>query len=179
MNRQVFGGAWRGSACFHFSCADLVEFLLEADEDIGVHDLRYIICGAGTLALTLAQRFEARFGVRLLHGYGLSDTTAFATDMPPQLSAGEHRYWLSEFGYPAIGVAFGAHEVAIHDAQGRALPPGERGEIVVRGHDVMLGYFRRPDANALAFEHGWFRSGDEGFCQRDAQGREFFFITDG
>jgi long-chain acyl-CoA synthetase len=67
--------------------------------------------------------------------------------------------------------------MAIHDPEGRELPDGEKGEIVIRGHNVMLGYFKRPDANAETFKHGWLRSGDEGFAQHDEAGRAFFFIT--
>jgi long-chain acyl-CoA synthetase len=67
--------------------------------------------------------------------------------------------------------------MAIHDPEGNSLPDGERGEIVIRGHNVMIGYFQRPDANAETFKHGWFRSGDEGFIRRDAAGRPFFFIS--
>ena len=48
---------------------------------------------------------------------------------------------------------------------------------MIRGHNVMIGYFQRPDANAETFRHGWFRSGDEGMVLRDDQGRQFFFIT--
>jgi long-chain acyl-CoA synthetase len=158
----------------------LLQFLCEADADVtryDLHRLRYIICGAGTLAVGLVARFEERFGVRILHGYGLSETTAFASKMPIDLSDDAHRHWLRDFGYPSIGVDFGANEMQIHDAQGNALPPGARGEIVIRGHNVMLGYFRRPDANEETFKHGWFRSGDEGFHHVDEQGRKFFFIT--
>jgi long-chain acyl-CoA synthetase len=69
------------------------------------------------------------------------------------------------------------NEMAIHDPQGQELADGQKGEIVIRGHNVMIGYFQRPDANAETFRHGWFRSGDEGFVRRDDAGRPFFFIT--
>jgi long-chain acyl-CoA synthetase len=67
--------------------------------------------------------------------------------------------------------------MTIHNDQGEELNEGERGEIVIRGHSVMKGYFENPDANAATFAHGWFRSGDEGFYLYDDQGRRFFFIT--
>jgi long-chain acyl-CoA synthetase len=158
----------------------ILQFLLEAGEDIGGYNLetfRHFICGAGTLAVTLAERFEERFGLRILHGYGLSETTCYSCFLPTDLSDAEHRAWMRDHGYPSIGVPIGPNEMAIHDADGREQPDGEKGEIVIRGHNVMIGYFQRPDANAETFKHGWFRSGDEGFVQRDAQGRQFFFIT--
>ena len=158
----------------------ILQFLCEADEDISRYDLRtfrHFICGAGTLAVALAERFEERFGKRILHGYGLSETTCYSCFLPVDLSDAEHRRWMRDFGYPSIGVPIDPNEMAIHDPDGRAVADGEKGEIVIRGHNVMIGYFQRPDANAEAFKHGWFRSGDEGFVQRDERGRPFFFIT--
>jgi long-chain acyl-CoA synthetase len=158
----------------------ILQFLCEADEDIRLLDLvkfRHFICGAGTLAIALAERFETRFGFPVIHGYGLSETTAFACSMSPHMSGKARQYWLSGHGYPSIGVAFPHCEVAIHDVEGVAQTEGLRGEIVVRGHYIMNGYHHRPDANAEAFKHGWFRTGDEGFFKNANDGRAYFFIT--
>ena len=57
------------------------------------------------------------------------------------------------------------------------LSEGERGEICIRGHNIMQGYYKRPDANAETFKFQWFRSGDEGYFLLDEQNRPFFFIT--
>lgn len=158
----------------------ILQFLCEADEDISGYDLscfRHFICGAGTLAVALAERFEERFGLRILHGYGLSETTCYSCFLPIDLDAAGHRHWVRDFGYPSIGAPIEPNEMAIHDPQGHEVPDGEKGEIVIRGHNVMIGYFQRPDANTETFKYGWFRSGDEGFIQRDDAGRPFFFIT--
>ena len=157
----------------------ILQFLCEAPQrpDRARLALRHIICGAGTLAVALAERFETQFDVPILHGYGLSETTCYSCFLPLDLTPAEHRAWLGAHGYPSIGVPIATNEMAIHDPSGVELPAGQRGEIVIRGHNVMLGYFQRPDANAEAFRHGWFRSGDEGFMQRDGRGRPFFFIT--
>lgn len=158
----------------------ILQFLCEAGEAISGYDLshfRHCICGAGTLSVGLAQRFETQFGVRVLHGYGLSETTCYSCFLPVDLSDAEHAHWMRDFGYPAIGCPIDPNEMAVHDPDGRELSAGEKGEIVIRGHNVMIGYFKRPDANAETFEHGWFRSGDEGFVQYDDQGHTFFFIT--
>ncbi len=140
---------------------------------------RHIICGAGTLAMALVKAFEERFGVRVLHGYGLSETTCYSCFLPIDLSWEEHKHWLLDFGYPSIGCPIEPNEMAIFSADGSGQPlgPGERGEICIRGHNVMKYYDQRPDANAETFKFGWFRSGDEGFYQVDARGRQFFFIT--
>ncbi|MEM8529350.1 MAG: class I adenylate-forming enzyme family protein [Chloroflexota bacterium] len=158
----------------------ILQFLCEADAKIATYDLshfRHFICGAGTLAVTLVERFEAQFGLKILHGYGLSETTCYSCFLPVDLNNDTYQYWMTSLGYPSIGVPIDPNEMAIHDPEGQEVLEGGRGEIVIRGHNVMVGYFQRPDANAETFKHGWFRSGDEGFVQRDSQGRPFFFIT--
>ncbi|MGH2538356.1 MAG: class I adenylate-forming enzyme family protein [Candidatus Promineifilaceae bacterium] len=140
---------------------------------------RHLICGAGTLAVSLAERFERQFGFPILHGYGLSETTCYSCFLPIDLSPEAHRAWMADHGYPSIGCPILPNEMAIFaaDGSGHPLGPGERGEICIRGHNVTKGYYRRPDANAETFKFEWFRSGDEGFLQHDDRGRRFFFIT--
>ncbi len=146
------------------------------------HDLRHfrhLICGAGTLAIGLARGFEEKFALPILHGYGLSETTCYSCHLPIEISWDEHRRWMYDYGYPSIGCPIQPNEMAIFsaDGSGQQLGASERGEICIRGHNVMKGYFKRPDANAETFRFGWFRSGDEGFYEVDEQGRQFFFIT--
>ncbi|NWF69876.1 MAG: acyl--CoA ligase [Chloroflexi bacterium] len=145
----------------------------------GLIHFRHFICGAGTLSMALAQSFEETFGFPILHGYGLSETTCYSCHLPIDLTWDEHRRWMYDYGYPSIGCPIQPNEMAIFapDGSGELLPPGERGEICIRGHNVMRYYFKRPDANAETFNFGWFRSGDEGFYKQDARGRKFFFIT--
>jgi long-chain acyl-CoA synthetase len=144
-----------------------------------LRQFRHIVCGAGTLAVSLVKRFEERFGVPILHGYGLSETTCYSCYLPVDLDAATHAHWLADFGYPSIGCPISVNEMAIFDAagSGQQLGAGERGEICIRGHNVMKYYYQRPDANRETFKFGWFRSGDEGFYEVDEQGRQFFFIT--
>jgi long-chain acyl-CoA synthetase len=158
----------------------LLQFLCDQAKDGKLPTLprlRYLICGAGPLTVELAQRFEAQFGIRIIHGYGLSETTSFNSFLPIDQASEEHARWLGGFGYPSIGCPISCNEMSIHDTQGRDVAEGEKGEIVIRGHDVMKYYLGRPDANETTFAHNWFRSGDEGFFRRDAQGRRFFFIS--
>lgn len=157
----------------------LLAFLLEdeREERRGLARFRHFICGAGPLTVELAARFEDRFGFRILHGYGLSETTCYSSMLPAGLEASAHRGWLREHGFPSIGAPLPPNEMAIHDGEGNALPEGERGEIAIRGVNVMRGYYRRPEANEEAFAHGWFRSGDEGFFRAGPDGRNYFFIT--
>ncbi|MFI5250997.1 MAG: class I adenylate-forming enzyme family protein [Bacteroidota bacterium] len=158
----------------------LLQFLLHQNPDLSpydLHELRHIICGAGPLTVELALRFEDRFHIPIIHGYGLSETTCYSCFLPRDLSDDEHRQWLGDFGYPSIGVPIPTNEMDIHDENGNSLHEGSKGEIVIRGHNVMKEYFSNPDANAKAFSFGWFRSGDEGFYKKDSKGRKFFFIS--
>ena len=158
----------------------ILQFLCEAAGAVTATDLpslKHIVCGAGTLSIALVFKFEAQFGVPVLHGYGLSETTAFCCTMPTNMAQDARKYWLSEHGYPSIGVPFPHCDMAICDPQGEVLLAGERGEIVIRGHYIMDGYLHRGNENAETFKHGWFRSGDEGFFVNGDCGRPFFFIT--
>ena len=145
----------------------------------GLTHFRHFICGAGTLSVALAQEFENTFGLTILHGYGLSETTCYSCFLPFELPWRVHQSWMLDYGYPSIGIPVAVNEMAIFsaDGEGRRLEPEERGEICVRGHNVMKHYFKRDDANIETFKFGWFRTGDEGFYKEDEQGRPFFFIT--
>ncbi len=158
----------------------LLQFLLHSDEDVKKYDLgkfSHIICGAGPLTCEIARNFEERFGLRIVHGYGLSETTCYSCFVPIHLSQPEHYRWQNDYGFPAIGIPINCNEMAIHDENGNPLEEGEKGEIVIRGHNVMKYYFDNDEVNRVTFEHGWFRSGDEGFFEYDAAGHKYFFIT--
>ena len=126
--------------------------------------LRLCVSGGAAMAVELMSRFEEAFGVTILEGYGLSETSPVATF---NLSQQDRKPG-------SVGKAIWATEVRIFDDSDRELPDGERGEIVVRGHNVMKGYLGRPEATADAIRNGWFHTGDIGY--RDPDG--FFFIVD-
>ena len=161
--------------------AFLIEYYKEkSGEDAGPtrpESLRHIICGAGPLTVELGAQFEDMFDIPIMHGYGLSETTCYSCFLPIDLSGEEHRKWMRDYGYPSIGVAIPQNEMMIADENGAELPPGEKGEIAIRGVNVMKYYYEDDDANEKTFSYGWFRSGDEGFYHIDDQGRKFFFIT--
>ncbi|MBK8190745.1 MAG: AMP-binding protein [Vampirovibrionales bacterium] len=126
--------------------------------------LQFAICGAAPLAVETHRQFEATFDFPVFEGYGLSETTCYATFNPRDASR-------RKIG--SIGLAAG-DEVAIWGEDDQPLGPHQSGEIVIRGDNVMRGYFKRPDATEDAFRGGWFHSGDIGM--RDADG--FFYILD-
>ena len=148
-----------------------------AGEMNGESSLRHIICGAGPLTVELGAQFEDMFGIPIMHGYGLSETTCYSCFLPIDLTPEEHRHWMRDYGYPSIGVAIPQNDMMIADEIGRELAPGEKGEIAIRGENVMKYYYENDEANEKTFSYGWFRSGDEGFYQVDHLGRKFFFIT--
>ena len=158
----------------------LLEFLLDADEDIAAYRLdRFagVICGAGPLLRDTAVRFEDRFAFPIRHGYGLSETTCYSCFLPTDLTHEQHRRWLTDYDFPSIGVALRHNVMTILDECGKVLPEHTRGEICIRGRTVCAGYYKRDDANDAAFQWGWFRSGDEGFYVADKRGQPYFFIS--
>jgi long-chain acyl-CoA synthetase len=120
--------------------------------------LRICLCGGAPMPVEVMKAFEAKFRVEILEGYGLSETSPIASFNVP----GRPRT-PGSIGFPVWGV-----EMAILDDEDRPLPDGERGEIAIRGHNIMKGYLGRPDATKEALRNGWFHSGDIGI--RDADG---------
>lgn len=158
----------------------LLAFLLQGGaktEGLDLSNFRHIICGAGPLTVELAKEFEEHYQIKILHGYGLSETTCYSCFLPVDLSFDEHRSWMEKYGFPSIGKELPNNHMDIHDENGKSLAEGEKGEIVIRGHNVMLHYFKNEKANQDTFVNGWFRSGDEGFYQLDKNGEKYFFIT--
>jgi long-chain acyl-CoA synthetase len=129
-----------------------------------VSSLRLCVSGGAALPVEVLRGFEEAFSCMILEGYGLSETSPVASFNHPdkQRKAGS-------IGTPIVGV-----EMRVVDAAGSALPTGEIGEIAIRGHNVMKGYWGKPEATAEAIPDGWFRTGD--LAKTDDDG--YFFIVD-
>jgi long-chain acyl-CoA synthetase len=126
--------------------------------------LQLCASGGAAMPIELMRAFEAAFDCKILEGYGLSETSPVASFNHP-----DRERKPGSIGTPIDGV-----EMRIVDEHDREVPPGEIGEIVIRGHDVMKGYWGRPDATAAAIRDGWFHSGDLGRIDDDG----YFFIVD-
>ncbi|MDO1481607.1 long-chain-fatty-acid--CoA ligase [Rhodococcus ruber] len=126
--------------------------------------LRLATSGGAALPVEIHRRFQERFGARILEGYGLSESSGAAT-----FSRTDRPAKAGSIGVPIWGV-----ELAVVDRDWNPVPDGDHGEIVIRGHNVMKGYFRRPEATAEVIRNGWFRTGDIGY--RDEDG--YFFVVD-
>ncbi|MEV0977398.1 long-chain fatty acid--CoA ligase [Streptomyces sp. NPDC049915] len=124
-------------------------------------ELRVCISGGASLPVAVLERFEAAFGARIYEGYGLSETSPTATVNQPCFGTKA-----GTIGHPLWGVDV---EIARAEVEGRVelLPPGELGEVVIRGHNVFSGYLGRPEATAQAVVDGWFRTGDLGTKDED------------
>jgi long-chain acyl-CoA synthetase len=158
----------------------ILQYLLHSNEDSAKYNLNsfsHFICGAGPLTSELARNFESKFKLKIIHGYGLSETTCYSCFIPVELSEKEHKKWQNDFGFPSIGIPLKCNEMDIQNENGISMNENVRGEIVIKGHNVMKYYFENDDANESAFKNGWFRSGDEGFFIYDKDGNKYFFIT--
>jgi long-chain acyl-CoA synthetase len=133
-------------------------------DEMADNSVRYVICGAAPLSPALFRRFEEKFSIAILEGYGLTEGACCST-----LNA-----FLGPRKIGSIGMPVRGQDVVILDEAGRPAPDGEPGEVCVRGPNVMRGYYNRPDANAETLRDGWLHTGDVGF--RDADG--FFFLVD-
>ena len=115
------------------------------------------VSGGAPMPVAILEEFQTTFGVRVLEGYGLSETS------PVACFNQVHRP--SKPG--TVGFPIYACEVRVVDDHDKPLPSGERGEIVIRGHNVMKGYYNRPQETADAFRSGWFHTGDIGVIDAD------------
>ncbi|HJV08533.1 MAG TPA: long-chain fatty acid--CoA ligase, partial [Acidimicrobiales bacterium] len=119
----------------------------------GLDSLRWCVSGGAPMPAEVMSAFEARFGVTLLEGYGLSETSPVASFTLPELPRTP-----GSIGYAVPGV-----ELALLDDDGRFVTtPATPGEICIRGNNVMKGYWRNPAATVEAIVDGWFRTGDIG-----------------
>jgi long-chain acyl-CoA synthetase len=127
--------------------------------------LRVTVSGGASLPENVMKTFEAKYGIEVLEGYGLSETGSTTSFNRPS-----ERKPLS-VGKPIWGV-----QMHVGDADDQPLPPGPEhiGEILIRGHNVMKGYRNRPEASAAALKGGWLHTGDLGYVDSDG----FYFIVE-
>ncbi|HWH10854.1 MAG TPA: long-chain fatty acid--CoA ligase [Solirubrobacteraceae bacterium] len=133
--------------------------------DYDTSTLQVCASGGASMPVELMRGFESAFGCTILEGYGLSETSPVASFNQP----GRERK-VGSIGTPIPGV-----EMKLVDDAGAEPPVGEVGEILIRGHNLMKGYWRQPAATAEAIDaDGWFRSGDLAVVDEDG----YFFIVD-
>jgi long-chain acyl-CoA synthetase len=150
------------------SVATMLSMLLSTYPDgvpsgLNTQQLRFAMCGSAPVPAEVMKRFEETFDCLVVEGYGLSESTCRSTFNPP-----DQRRRPGSCGVP-IG-----NEMRVVDEEDQEVADGSLGEIVLRGENILKGYYKNPDATATAFRNGWFHTGDIGY--RDADG--FYYIVD-
>jgi long-chain acyl-CoA synthetase len=142
---------------------------LAASPDLAKYNLsslKFCLSGGASLPLATKHRFQTLTGCALIEGYGLSEASPVATCNP-----------IGDGNKPgSIGVPLPGTVVQIRslDNPSKVLPAGERGEICIRGPQVMLGYWRRPEETAAALGSGYLRTGDVGYMDEEG----YVFLID-
>ncbi len=130
----------------------------KSEREYDMSSLELCMTGGAPMPVEVMNEFESRFPIKILEGFGLSETSPVSSfnmvDKPRKAGS---------IGYPVWGV-----EMAIMDDDDNPLGDKKRGEICIRGHNIMKGYLNRPEANAETLKNGWFHSGDIG--ERDEDG---------
>ncbi|MEZ5317989.1 MAG: long-chain fatty acid--CoA ligase [Vicinamibacterales bacterium] len=147
---------WVGVPTMYWSLLDCAR---RHDIDIAraTASLRLCVSGGAPLPLAVLEAFERATGARILEGYGLSETSPVAAFN--QLARPSKP---GTVGLPIVGC-----EIRVVDEADRPVPAGERGEVVIRGSNVMKGYYKRPQETAEALRGGWFHTGDVGILDAD------------
>nr|WP_324195975.1 AMP-binding protein [Nocardia farcinica] len=144
----------------YFSAVPTIYAKLDA---LGAHvqpdttTIRFAICGAAPMPAELIERIENRFGFPLIEGYGLSEGTCASTINPLR---GPRKPG-------TVGLPLPGQHVEIIGPDGTSRPPGERGEVVVSGPNVMAGYLGKPEETAKTLVDGRLRTGDIGYFDAD------------
>jgi long-chain acyl-CoA synthetase len=150
------------------SVATMLSMLLNSypegvPQGLKTDQLRFAMCGSAPVPAEVMKKFEETFNCPVVEGYGLSESTCRSTFNPP-----DERRRPGSCGLP-IG-----NEMRVFDDNDIEVSDGELGEIVLRGENILKGYFKNPEATEQAFRNGWFHTGDVGY--RDEDG--YFFIVD-
>jgi long-chain acyl-CoA synthetase len=137
----------------------------DVDVDRIASNLRRAVSGGSAMPVEILRQFQDRFHVQVLEGYGLSETSPVATFSDPDRDPRP-----GSIGIPIWGV-----QMKLVDDDWKTIDGADQvGEIAIRGHNIMKGYYNRPEATAEVMRDGWFRSGD--LARRDEDG--FYYIVD-
>jgi long-chain acyl-CoA synthetase len=151
-----------------FAGVPTMYFALLNNPDADNYDLSTLeICvsGGAAMPVEVMHAFDKKYNVNILEGYGLSETSPVAS-----FNVLDQTKKAGSIGLPLKGVEF----KLVDDEDNTVTEHGERGEICIKGHNVMKGYYKRPEATEEAFKGGWFHTGDIG--QKDEDG--YYFIVD-
>jgi acyl-CoA synthetase (AMP-forming)/AMP-acid ligase II len=159
-NPTTFFDRVEASRATYFSAVPTIYTMLAglpAEVTPDTSSVRFAVCGAAPASVELLERFERRFRIGLIEGYGLSEGSCASTGNP-----------LHGRRKPGtVGIPLPGQEIRIVDASGATLPHGEVGEVVIKGPNVMRGYLNRPEETAKTVVDGWLHTGDVGRFDED------------
>ncbi len=147
---------WTGVPTMYWA---LLKYVEENDIDVTPYkeSVEILSSGGAPMPVEVMKKFQDLFECQILEGYGLSETSPISNFNHPQNGATPG----------SVGKAVFGVEVRCVDDDDNEVPRGTRGEVVMRGHNIMKGYYKRPEATAEAFKNGWFHSGDIGIMDED------------
>ncbi len=148
------------SGATYFSAVPTIYTMLSGlPEDVkpDTSSVRFAICGAAPASVELLERFESRYGIPIIEGYGLSEGSCASTVNPlnGKRKAG------------TVGLPLPGQTIRLVDASGQPVADGEAGEVVIKGPNVMRGYLNRPEETANTIVDGWLHTGDIGRFDED------------
>jgi len=149
-----------------FSGVPTVYAILNSLPDAEQYDLsklRFCVCGAAPMPVEVFKEFERKYKAFILEGYGLSEATCASSVNP---LGGKRKIG-------SIGLPYKEQPMKIFDDHDNEVPPGTVGEIVIRGPNVMKGYYNNPEATQETLRNGWLHTGDLGYVDEDG----YFFIV--
>jgi long-chain acyl-CoA synthetase len=124
--------------------------IMQADPKCDLSSLTLYITGGAAMPPEYYSRFEEKFGIRIMEGYGLTEASPVCTFTRPYL----------KYKPGSVGTVVPEVEARVVDDNGAELPPGQKGELIIRGSNVMKGYYRDEAATAEVLRNGWLYTGD-------------------
>lgn len=161
--KEVITAIKRFGVTVMYGVPSVYMLLMRNAEREDLQGLRLLMSGGASLPQKIAEDFHDKFSISITEGYGLSEAAPVVATNPQHLSK-----------HLSIGKAIPGVEVRIVSPEGEELPAGKVGELIVRGPNVMLGYYNLPEATAQALRGGWLHTGDLAFQDEDG----YLFIVD-
>ncbi|HTH89270.1 class I adenylate-forming enzyme family protein [Mycobacterium sp.] len=157
--RSFFGRVERSRATYFSAVPTIYTMLADLPADLtpDTSSLRFAVCGAAPASVELLNRFENRYGVAIVEGYGLSEGSCASTGNPLH---GKRKPG-------TVGLPLPGQRIRIADTDGNPVPDGEAGEVLIAGPNVMRGYLNRPEETGKTLVDGWLRTGDIGRLDED------------
>jgi len=157
--KTFFSRVEQSGATYFSAVPTIYTMLAGLPEDVqpDTSSVRFAICGAAPASVELLERFESRYGIPIIEGYGLSEGSCASTINP--------LYGKRKAG--TVGLPLAGQTIRIVDASGQPVADGEAGEVVIKGPNVMRGYLNRPEETATTIVDGWLHTGDIGRFDED------------